>query len=133
MKDYELVFWRSQVPYTGYGGLELEGNSKGQVNAEFITKNDGKLLDWKGSWRRSFIHKFIIKKNSQMIMNVQSLKRIKVVRKYLPMGSGSMESILMSYSNLSYVQPSQFKDYITQVRGSGLVDQLRSKGLVDAM
>ncbi|KAI8459593.1 hypothetical protein BY996DRAFT_6540145 [Phakopsora pachyrhizi] len=30
--------------------------------AEFITKNDGKLLDWKGSWRRSFIHKFIIKK-----------------------------------------------------------------------
>ncbi|KAI8449529.1 hypothetical protein BY996DRAFT_6622468 [Phakopsora pachyrhizi] len=73
------------------------------------------------------------RKNSQMIMNVQSLKRIKVVSKYLPMGSGSMESILMSYSNLSYVQPSQFKDYITQVRGSGLVDQLRSKGLVDAM
>ncbi|KAI8444005.1 hypothetical protein BY996DRAFT_6513990, partial [Phakopsora pachyrhizi] len=38
----------------------IGGNSKGQVN--FITKNDGKLLDWKGSWRRSFIHKFIIKK-----------------------------------------------------------------------
>ncbi|KAI8460326.1 hypothetical protein BY996DRAFT_6583624 [Phakopsora pachyrhizi] len=57
---------------------------------------------------------------TQTIMNVQTLKRIKVVRKYLPMGSGSMESILMSYSNLSYVQPSQFKDYITQVRGSDL-------------
>ncbi|KAI8453547.1 hypothetical protein BY996DRAFT_4583001 [Phakopsora pachyrhizi] len=35
---------------------------EGLWKAEFITKNDGKLSDWKGSWRRSFIHKFILRK-----------------------------------------------------------------------
>ncbi|KAI8455944.1 hypothetical protein BY996DRAFT_6508991 [Phakopsora pachyrhizi] len=55
----DMEDWRREEGF--YCGSLVEYSTT-VTAAEFITKNDGKLLDWKGSWRRSFIHKFIIKK-----------------------------------------------------------------------